>query len=125
MITNNFTTEFEILLIKSYAQAKKKSPMTSISNNFLSATQNRSGFVQEFMNQFKANGGILDQEIKRGGHIDSQAIFRKVSHLVETKISSALFKSSNLMDETAFQQIVRDLKKDVRNVFYEGYLAPR
>lgn len=124
MITLNFTTELEILLIKAYAQTNRKVSLQSgVSTNFLGAAQQRSAFIQAFMNTFQENSQILDQEIRKGGHANSQELLKKVAALVEGKLNSALFHKDNRIDEASFRQIVRDLKKEVRSVFYDRYLS--
>ncbi len=126
MITLNFTTEFEILLIKAYAQANRRvSIQSGVSTNFLGAAQQRSGFVKEYMKIFGENCQLLDSEVRKGGHANSSEIMGKVSTLVESKLNSALFHKDNRLDEASFRQVVRDLKKDVRTVFYDGYLSSR
>jgi len=105
MITLNFTTEFEILLIKAYAQANRRvSIQSGVSTNFLGAAQQRSGFVQEYMRIFQENCQLLDTEIRKGGHANSREMLSKVSSLVESKLNSALFHKDNRLDEASFRQ---------------------
>ena len=77
------------------------------------------------MRIFQENCQLLDTEIRKGGHANSREMLSKVSSLVESKLNSALFHKDNRLDEASFRQVVRDLKKEVRTVFYDGYLSSR
>lgn len=121
MITQNFLTELELSLIRAYNRASKKGiPKQHLGADILLAAKEREQFVQEFMASFQSQSNVIAKEIEKGGH-DSQKVLDKISREVEAKLRASLFQ--NKVDQASFQKIVRDLKNDVRSVFYERYLS--
>ncbi len=126
MITQTFITELELAIIRSNTQAAKKSDLSrGVNTNFLYAAQARNGFVQAFMQSFQEQRSILEREIHNGGHGDYAKLFDKVSKLVEQKLGGELVRNDNRLNDVALSKIIRELKVEVRDVFYDGYLAPK
>lgn len=122
MITQDFLTEFELCLIKSYTKAAKKGlPKSQLGADILAAARSREDFINEFMATFHDQRSMLETEVRKGGHADATKLLDKVSREVEGKIRASAFH--NKLDQNSFQKIVRDLKNDVRSVFYERYLS--
>lgn len=122
MITQDFLTELELSLIKSYTRASKKGlPKAPMSSDIVNAARAREDFINDFMNTFHEQKPVLEREIKRGGHNDPSKMLEKVNREVEAKVRSAIFQ--NKIESAAFQKVVRDLKVDIRSVFYEKYLS--
>ena len=117
MITQSFLTEFELSLLKSYNRASKKNIIIGGNeSNFIGASK----YQNEFMDAFKEQHAILERELRRGGN-NPEKLMDKIGREVESKIRMSLFQKSRL-DQNAFETIARDLKKDIRSVFYENYL---
>ena len=119
MITQDFLTEFEVSLLKSYNEAVKGNS-TEHSSDVLSTVRRREQFVKSFMEAFREQDDVLGTQIQRGGHAAS--VLQKVQQEVENKVRTALFHQDSL-DKTSFQRLVRELKNGIRSVFYEKYLS--
>ncbi len=121
MITQSFLTEFELSLLKSYNRASKKNiVIAGNESNFIGASKYQNEFLAAFMDAFKEQHAILERELRKGGN-NPEKLMDKILKEVESKVRMSLFQKSRL-DQTAFQTIARDLKKDIRSVFYENYL---
>ncbi len=121
MITQAFLTEFELCLLKSYNRASKKNIIIGGNeSNFIGASKYQNEFLGAFMEAFKEQHSILERELRRGGN-NPDKLMDKIAKEVESKVRMTLYQKSRL-DSLAFQNIARDLKKDIRSVFYENYL---
>ena len=62
-------------------------------------------------------------EIERGGHANYEKLLQNINQMVENKLSSALYhKKADEADEYVIKKIIRELKVEVRSIFYTGYL---
>ena len=123
MITQDFLLEYEMTLLKAYNRASHSmTNETSKDANYLSQSKKREHFVKEFMLAFREQEVMLSKEILKGGHPDAAKLLQKIGQDVESKLRSAFYGKENL-DRPAFQKVLRDLKTDVRSVFYERYLS--
>jgi len=122
MITQGFLTEFELSLLKAYNRASSQSIIISGNeSNFVGASRFQTEFIQGFMKAFQQQRAILDRELRKGGN-NPDKMMEKINREVEAKLRTAMFHNSRL-DSQTFQNIARDLKKDIRNVFYDNYLT--
>lgn len=85
--------------------------------------------MNEFRNGLAERKPVIEEQIRMGGHVkDFAKLSDKVFSMVENRVKANL-NSTILQKKTADDRVVRkvidDLKKDVRDLFYEGYLARR
>ncbi len=127
MITQNFVKEFEMALYRSYGRANTKIKSRSEHHhNFVGDTTYKEEVVKVFTNVLQERRPVLENEILKGGHQNSAELFSKVTSMVENKVRASVTKSSlshRGFDQAAFEKMVRDLKVEVRDVFYKGYLG--
>ncbi len=125
MITQAFLLEFELSLLKAYTKTTRNAGSNKGINdhNFLTSTQTRGNFVNNFMNAFAERRALLEAEIEQGGHRNASQMFNSIHRVVEAKVTTYLLHKNSPADERSFQNLVRDLKKDVGSVFYEKYLS--
>lgn len=116
MITQDFLTEFELSLIRSYARAARLS--SGGSSGIVETARKTEGFTTAFMDTFQQRHSILERHIALGGHRDPSAIVGKVQRLVEHKLKNYLFQKGNKLDRGAFDMMARELKVEVRTLFY-------
>ncbi len=120
MITQNFLMEFELCLLRAYNHAARKVEGKK-GSDVSSRAHLREDFVKEFMNTFGEQHSVLGWEIEKGGH-DSAKLLQKISKEVEGKVRTFLLQKEPT-DKKTFERLVRDLKNDIRSVFYERYLG--
>jgi hypothetical protein len=120
MITQGFLMEFELGLLRAYNRAARKVEGKK-SSDVSSRAQVREDFIREFMGTFSQEHSVLGWEIEKGGH-DSSKLLQKISKEVEGKVRTFLLQKEP-KDRATFERMVRDLKNDIRNVFYERYLG--
>jgi hypothetical protein len=126
MITQEFLLQFEMALLRAYARASRQGmPADGNNTNFVNAANSRNSFMTVFMKSFEERNMILEHEIKMGGHSDPANLLLNLNKMIENKLNTALYHQSNQLTQEQFQQILRELKKDVRNVFYDGYLGKK
>jgi len=122
MITQGFLTEFELSLLKAYNRANSQSIIISGNeSNFVGASRFQNEFIQNFMNVFQQQRSILDRELRKGGN-NPDKMMEKINNEVEAKLRKVLFHTTRL-DQQTFQNIAREMKKNIRNVFYDNYLS--
>lgn len=122
MITQGFLTEFELSLLKAYNRANSQSIIISGNeSNFVGASRYQNEFIQNFMNVFHQQRSILDRELRKGGN-NPDKMMEKINREVESKLRNVLFHTARL-DQQTFQNLARDMKKEIRNVFYDNYLS--
>ncbi len=123
MITQSFLDQLEVGMLKSYNRIVRQGLPSRDAGvpNFLKETTGRNDFVQAFMATFREHGPKLQYEIEKGGHTNSEKLLQEINRMVENKLSSALYSKS--VNEQAIQRITRELKLEVRSVFYTGYLG--
>jgi len=122
MITQGFLTEFELSLLKAYNRANSQSIIISGNeSNFVGASRFQNEFIKSFMDAFQQQRHILERELRKGGN-NPDKIMEKINNEVEAKLRKVLFHNSRL-DQQTFQNIAREMKKDIRNVFYDNYLS--
>ncbi|HIG92931.1 MAG: hypothetical protein QT02_C0001G0096 [archaeon GW2011_AR9] len=119
MITQDFLTEFESCLLRSYGRACKKSDPTKTPTNFVTTVSSQHEFITAFMDTFTERRSILEGEIQKGGHRNPALLVEKIQRTVEAKIRTALIQKGNVIDTMVFQKMVRDLKWEIRTIFYE------
>lgn len=120
MITQSFLMEFELGLLRAYNRAARKVEGKK-GSDVSSRAQVREEFMKEFMGTFSQEHSVLGWEIEKGGH-DSAKLLQKISKEVEGKVRTFLLQKEP-KDRATFERMVRDLKNDIRNVFYERYLG--
>ncbi len=127
MITQNFVKELEMTLYRSFGRANGKvSSRSQHLPNFVGDTTHKEEVIKIFSGVLQERRLVLESEILKGGHKNTAEMFNKVSSLVENKVRTTMTRSSisnQGFDQAAFEKMVRDLKTEVRNVFYKGYLG--
>ena len=118
MITQNFITEFELSLLRSYASAARQQQHQTAEPNFAGAVKLQDSFIKEFMNAFNQRRRILEQEIIVGRNRDPAKIVDQIQRLVDAKLRTVLYQKGGKMDEQSFRKALRELKMEVRSVFY-------
>ncbi|SRR3989338_8216944 len=127
MITQNFIKEFEVALYRSFGKAN-----SAIQNrsqhlpNFVGDTTYKEGVVSVFTSVLQERKPVLESEILKGGHKNTAELFSMVTAMVENKVRTTMTRSSlsnKGFDQAIFQKMVRDLKVEVRDIFYKGYLG--
>ncbi|MEK6901441.1 MAG: hypothetical protein AABX37_03805 [Nanoarchaeota archaeon] len=125
MITQSFLIELESSMLRSFARAQRA--LTAEVPGVLASAQFNERFSKEFMRHLQERQGLLEQEIRQGGHEDYVKIADNVYKVVEQRVRSALTGNSlheRKLDEYAFRKTVRDVKTEVRSAFYERYFSP-
>ncbi len=125
MITQEFLDQLEAGMLKSYNRLVRKGLPSHDAGvpNFLKETTYRNDFVSAFMATFKEHEPRLQFEIERGGHANYEKLLQNINQMVENKLSSALYhKKADEADEYVIKKIIRELKVEVRSIFYTGYL---
>jgi len=127
MISQDFLTELEISLLRSYAKASSHIlPRNQREPNFLGSAQYKEDFVNKFMAILDGRRLVLNEMIQYGGHKNSAELLDKVYKTVEDAIRAELVRNllnQKTMDELSFRKVLRELKNTVRSVFYQGYLG--
>lgn len=127
MITQGMLAEIEASMLRSFTRtANKITPLSQRENNFLGTAKYKEEFVKEFITNVQERRPTLHQEIIKGGYKDYPRLADKVYRLIEEKIRRELttsLMSRKGLDEAAFNKLIRELKLDVRNVFYENYFG--
>ena len=125
MITQNFLFELESSMLRSFARAQRA--LTGETKGVLAGAQYNERFAKEFMRHLQERRGLLEQEIRQGGHEEYAKIADNVYKVVEQQVRSALTGKSlheRKLDEYTFRKTVRDVKTEVRSAFYERYFSP-
>ena len=94
--------------------------------NFVGDTTYKEEVVKVFTTVLQERRPVLESEIFKGGHQNTAEMFSKVSAMVENKVRATMTRSSLAskgFDQASFEKMVRDLKVEVRDVFYKGYLG--
>ena len=127
MITQDFVKELEMALYRSFGRANTKIKSRSEhAPNFVGDTTYKEEVVKIFSDVLLERRPVLESEILKGGHKNAADMFSKVSAMVENKIRATMTRSSlsnKGFDQASFEKMVRDLKVEVRDVFYKGYLG--
>ena len=127
MITQDFVKELEMALYRSYGRANSKIKSRSEHQpNFVGDTTYKEEVVKIFSSVMQERKPVLESEILKGGHKNTAEMFSKVTSLVENKVRSTMTRSSLAskgFDQSSFEKMVRDLKVEVRDIFYKGYLG--
>lgn len=127
MITQDFVKELEMALYRSFGRANSKIKSRSEHQpNFVGDTTYKEEVVKVFTSVLQERKHILENEILKGGHQNTGEMFSKVTAMVENKVRATMTRSSlsnKGFDQATFEKMVRDLKVEVRDVFYKGYLS--
>lgn len=127
MITQDFVKELEMSLYRSFGRANTKIKSRSEHQpNFMGETTYKEEVVKVFTDVMLERRAILENEILKGGHKNTAEMMSKVISMVENKVRMTMTKSSlsnKGFDQKSFEKMVRDLKTEVRDVFYKGYLG--
>jgi len=114
-------------LYRSYGRANSKIKSRSEHQpNFVGDTTYKEEVVKIFSSVMQERKPVLESEILKGGHKNTAEMFSKVTSLVENKVRSTMTRSSLAskgFDQASFEKMVRDLKVEVRDIFYKGYLG--
>ena len=120
MITQSFLTEFEVSLLKAYARASRSTILSgSGAHASVEVARFSERFASAFMSTFKERRAAIEAEIGRGGHRNPPALADKLERIVEGKLRAYLFHQGNKVDENSFRKVVRDIKSEIRSIFYE------
>src|SRR3989338_4724332 len=117
MITQDFLTELELSLIRSYARASRISS-TAPMGSTVESMRASNDFTNAFMETFAQRRPILERQIAVGGHHNPPLISDQVNRMVEKKLKSALFQKGNKLDRGTFDKMTRELKTEIRTLFY-------
>ena len=127
MITQDFVKELEMALYRSYGRANTKLKSRSDHQpNFVGDTTYKEEIVKVFIDVLQERKQVLEREILKGGHKNTAEMFSKVTSMVENKVRTTMTTSSlsnKSFDQAAFEKMARDLKTEVRDIFYKGYLG--
>ena len=114
-------------LYRSYGRANSKIKARSEHQpNFVGDTTHKEEVVKVFTDVLLERRSLLEGEILKGGHQNAAEMFSKVSSMVENKIRTTMTTvslSNKEFNQAAFEKAVKDLKIEVRDVFYKGYLG--
>lgn len=119
MITQNFMMELELSLLRSFASASRQQGQQTAEPNFTGAIKLQDYFMKEFMAAFDQKRKILEQEITAGRNRDPTKIVDQIQRLVDAKLRTTLYQKGGKIDEQSFRKAVRELKMEVRTVFYK------
>lgn len=127
MITQQFLIELESAILRSYARAHRKIGTFSLGSDIVQGMNYTENFMNEFKKGLAERKPVIEEQISLGGHVkDYSKLSDKVFSLVENRVKANL-NSTILQKKTADDKVVRkvveDLKKDVRDLFYTGYLG--
>lgn len=119
--------ELEASMLRSFARANAKViPMSQREKNFLTGAKYKEEFMTEFMTNMETRKPIFEREISKGGYKDTARLAASVYRIVEDKIrrelTQKLFGNKGL-DEAGVNKIIRDIKIEMRDVFYENYFG--
>lgn len=118
-------TELEASMLRSFARANAKvSPMSQREKNFLTGAKYKEEFMVEFMTNMESRKPTFEQEVAKGGYKDTSRLATSVYRLVEDKIRRELTQKllgNKGLDEVAVSKVIREIKVEMRNVFYENY----
>ena len=114
-------------LYRSYGRAIGKLKARSEHQpNFVGDTTYKEDIVKVFTDVLLERRAVLETEILKGGHKNTAEMFSRVASLVENKVRTVMTRSSlgnKGFDQRAFERMVHDLRTEVRDVFYKGYLG--
>ena len=129
MITQDFVKELEMALYRSYGRANSAIKNRSAHQpNFVGDTMHKEAVVKVFTEVLLERKVVLESEILKGGHKNTAVMFSKVASMVENKVRMTMTRSSlsnKGFEQATFEKMVRDLKTEVRDVFYKGYLGDK
>lgn len=127
MITQGMIGEVEIAMLRAFGRTNSKViPLAQRDKNFLSSANYKEEFVKEFMRQVQDRKPQLELEIEKGGYRDVPRLAVSVHRLVESKVRSGLTQrllTDKGVDEPTMVRIVREVKAEMRNLFYENYFG--
>lgn len=123
MITQNLLLELESGMLRAFNRASAKvTPLSQLENNFMGTSKYKEEFIQLFMREMEERRSAIHNEIIKGEHKNYPSLADKVYRLVEEKLrrelTNSLLKRAPL-DEAAIKKIIRELKVEVRSIFYE------
>ena len=119
MITQDFMMEFELSLLRSFAAASRQQGQQTVEPNFTGAIKLQDSFVKEFMAAFEQKRKVLEQEILVGRNRDPAKMVDQIQRVVDAKLRTILYQKGGRIDEQSFRKAVRELKMEVRSVFYK------
>ena len=120
MITQIFIREFEMSLLRSYGLAARKVSQLKADTSVVGNVTAQDVFIKQFLESFGQKRVLLEREIAIGGHRETAKLFDKIQRMAEAKVQVLLFHKNGKIDEPSFQKIVRELKTEIRSVFYES-----
>ncbi|MDP3733852.1 MAG: hypothetical protein Q8R37_01360 [Nanoarchaeota archaeon] len=118
MITQIFLRELEMSLLRSYGFAVRNTAAVKTDTSVLGNVTAQDLFVKQFMAAFDEKRASLEREIVVGGNRDAAKLFDQVQRMVDAKVRVLLFHKQGKIDEKSFQSAIRELKTEVRSVFY-------
>ena len=127
MITQQFLIELESAILRSYARAQRQAGPFSVGSNIVQGVAYTENFMQEFNKGLQERRSVLETEIRDGGHIkDYPRLAQKVFSLVENRVKANLNRTilqKKSADDRAVRAVAEEIKKEVRDLFYERYLG--
>ena len=114
-------------MLRSFARANAKViPMGQREKNFLTSANYKEEFMKEFMTNMETRRTVIEQEVTKGGYKDTTRLTNNVYRLVEDKMKRELTQKlmgSKGLDEAGVGKVIREIKTEMRNVFYENYFG--
>ncbi len=129
MITQQFLIELESAVLRSYARAHRKIGSFSVGSDIVQGMNYTENFMNEFRNGLAERRSVIEEQIRMGGHAKDYAklsdkVFSMVENRVKANLNSTILQKK-AADDKVVRKVIDNLKKDVRDLFYEGYLAKR
>lgn len=127
MITQQFLLELESAILRSYARAHRKIGTFSMGSDIVQGMNYTENFMAEFRNGLAERKPVIEEQIRMGGHLKdysklSDKVFSMVENRVKANLNSTILQKKTA-DDKVVQQVIDNLKKDVRDLFYTGYLG--
>ena len=123
MITQNLLFEMETAMLRSFNRASAKvTPLSKLENNFVGTSKYKEEFIKLFLTEMEERRPQFHQEIVKGGHKNFPLLADKIYRMTENKLRHELTNSllkRNPLDDAALKKIIRELKVEVRDIFYE------
>lgn len=105
-------------LLRAYGATVRQAAAVKTDTSVLGNVTAQDLFVKKFMATFDEKRAALEREIVVGGNRDAAKLFDQVQRMVEAKVRVLLFHKNGKVDEKSFHNAIRELKTEVRSVFY-------
>jgi len=127
MITQQFLIELESAILRSYARAHRKIGTFGMGSDIVQGMNYTESFMAEFRNGMAERKPVIEEQIRLGGHAKeysklSDKVFSMVENQVKANLNSTILQKKTA-DDRVVRKVIDNLKKDVRDLFYSGYLG--